>query len=181
LVTSLAAFRDYQLHRAWTWEHQALVRARPVAGAPVLKQAFAEIRREVLCQARAAEKLRREVAEMRTRMAAGHPPRAEGFDLKHSRGGIVDIEFMVQYWTLRWAHAHPALVRHTDNINILDALQAAGLLEAARAEFLAKAYRRYLSLEHRLKLADRGSVTDPAALDDLPAQVMQIWNETFER
>jgi glutamate-ammonia-ligase adenylyltransferase len=179
LVTSLEAFRDYQLHRAWTWEHQALVRARAVAGPAALKQAFAEIRREVLCRPREPEKLRREVAEMRARMAAGHPVPAAGFDLKHSRGGIVDIEFMVQYWALRWAHAHPALTRHTDNINILDALRAAGLLESARAEFLASAYRRYLSLEHRQKLAERGSVTDPAVLAELPAQVAQIWDETF--
>jgi glutamate-ammonia-ligase adenylyltransferase len=179
LVTSLEAFRDYQLQRAWTWEHQALVRARAIAGSAELKQAFADVRRDVLCRARDPDKLKRDVMEMRARMAVGHPVAGDGFDLKHSRGGIVDIEFMVQYWALRWGPAHPALTRHTDNINILDALQAEGLIEARRAELLAGAYRRYLSMEHRLKLAERGSVTDPAALGELPAQVRQVWDETF--
>jgi glutamate-ammonia-ligase adenylyltransferase len=180
LVTSLDAFREYQLDKAWTWEHQALVRARAIAGSVALKQAFAEVRREVLCRPRDAAKLQRDVLDMRARMVAGHPVAADAFNLKHSRGGIVDIEFMVQYWALRWAPAHPALVRHTDNISILDALQAEGLLEAGRAALLAGAYRRYLSLEHRLKLAERGSVTDPATLGDLPAQVRQVWAETFD-
>lgn len=179
LVTSLEAFRRYQLENAWTWEHQALVRARAIAGSATLKQAFAEVRREVLCRPRDADKLKHEVVEMRARMAIGHPVPEHAFDLKHSRGGIVDIEFMVQYWALRWAPEYPALVHHTDNISILDALQAEGLLEAGRAEFLADAYRRYLSLEHRLKLAERGSVTDPATLGDLPAQVRQVWDQTF--
>lgn len=120
---------------------------------------------------------------MRARMAAGHATdrseAAGGFDLKHSRGGIVDIEFMVQYWTLRWAHAHPVLTHHTDNISILEALHAQGLLEAKRLELLVGAYRRYLSMEHRLKLAERGSVTDAATLGDLPRDVQRIWEQTF--
>jgi len=183
LVTSLAAFRDYQKTRAWTWEHQALVRARAVAGSAPLRQHFAEVRREILCQARDVEQLKREVGAMRQRMAAGHASKtsgsASGFHLKHSRGGIVDIEFMVQYWTLRWAQRHPALTQHTDNISILEALHAEGLLETRRLELLVDAYRRYLSMEHRLKLADRGSVTDPATLGDLPRTVQRIWDETF--
>ncbi|HKQ29676.1 MAG TPA: bifunctional [glutamate--ammonia ligase]-adenylyl-L-tyrosine phosphorylase/[glutamate--ammonia-ligase] adenylyltransferase, partial [Burkholderiales bacterium] len=179
LVTSLTAFRDYQLNRAWTWEHQALVRARAVAGAPRLREVFAEIRREVLCLPRGVDKLKHDVLDMRERMLAGHPAPAAGFNLKHSRGGIVDIEFMVQYWILRWAHTHPVLTRHTDNINILDALQAEGLLEAERAEFLADAYRRYLSMEHRLKLAERGSVTDLGALGELPRRIRTVWDRTF--
>jgi glutamate-ammonia-ligase adenylyltransferase len=85
----------------------------------------------------------------------------------------------VQYWTLRWAHAHPVLTRHTDNISILEALCAEGLLETQRAEFLADAYRRYLSMEHRLKLAERGSITETAALEDLPRRVLTIWDRTF--
>lgn len=179
LVTSLSAFRDYQLNRAWTWEHQALVRARAIAGAPPLRAAFADIRREVLCLPRGTDKLKRDVFDMRERMIAGHPVPAESFDLKHSRGGIVDIEFMVQYWALRWAHTHPMLTHHTDNINILDVLRAENLLEAERAEFLADAYRRYLSMEHRLKLAERGSVTDLTAFDDLPRRVRAIWDNVF--
>lgn len=179
LVTRLATFGDYQKQRAWTWEHQALVRARPVAGLVSLKDAFAAVRHEILCQSRDPAKLKQDVVEMRGRMAVTHTPPAAGFDLKYSRGGIVDIEFMVQYWALRWAHSHPMLTRHTDDINILDALRAEGLLEAERSELLKEAYRRYLSLEHRLKLADRGSVTDPATLGDLPERVGRVWDETF--
>ncbi len=103
-----------------------------------------------------------------------------GVDIKHGRGGIVDIEFMVQYGVLRWAHEHPGLTRRTDNIGILEALAAGGLLDEGTARTLIEAYRRYLSLEHRLKLMERGSTVDPAALDGLPGAVEKIWKEIFE-
>jgi glutamate-ammonia-ligase adenylyltransferase len=180
LVTSLAALSQYQRGHAWTWEHQALVRARPVAGSPALARDFAKVREEILCLPREPAKLRAEVREMREKMAAAQPPHEAGqTDVKHDPGGIVDIEFMVQYWVLRWAHEHPGLTRHTDNIHILEALRAEGLLEAERAERLTQAYRRYLSVEHRLKLMERGSLANPAELEDWPAQVRQIWDETF--
>jgi glutamate-ammonia-ligase adenylyltransferase len=180
LVTSLTTFRDYQRTQAWTWEHQALVRARAIVGPPALVAAFAQVREEILCQARDEAQLLRDVVDMRHRMAAGHPAPKEGFNLKHSRGGIVDIEFMVQYWTLRWAHAHPVLTRHTDNIHLLEALRVEGLLDAPRAAFLIDAYRRYLSMEYRLKLAERGSVvTELESLGIMPQEVKRIWNETF--
>jgi [glutamine synthetase] adenylyltransferase / [glutamine synthetase]-adenylyl-L-tyrosine phosphorylase len=179
LVTSLAAFRDYQMTRAWTWEHQALVRARPVAGTPALRTGFEQVRREMLSRARAPAQLRREVLDMRARMVDAKPVPDGQFDLKQSRGGIVDIEFMVQYWVLRWAHEHPVLTQCTDDINILETLQAERLLAAERAAFLADAYRRYLSMEHRLKLAESGSTVDPASLGETPARVRQIWDEAF--
>ncbi len=179
LVTSLAAFREYQSAHAWTWEHQALVRARAVAGAPVLCAAFEAARQEILCRARDPEQLRADVRAMRARMAEAHAMEAD-FDIKHGRGGIVDIEFMVQYSVLRWAHEHPGLTRRTDNIGILEALAAEGLLEEAKTRTLTEAYRRYLSLEHRLKLMERGSTVDPATLDGLPGEVARIWNEMFE-
>ena len=180
LVTSLTAFRDYQRDHAWTWEHQALVRARPVAGSPALAQQFAHVREEILCRPRDPAKLKTEVREMRDKMAAekvNHD--AAQADVKHDPGGIVDIEFMVQYWVLRWAHDHPALTRHTDNIQLLEALKAEGLLEPARAELLVEAYRRYLSVEHRLKLMERGSLANPAELGDWPARVRQVWDEVM--
>ena len=181
LVTSLAALRDYQRGHAWTWEHQALVRARPVAGSPVLARDFAKVREEILCRPREPAKLRAEVREMREKMAAAQPPHEAGqTDVKHDPGGIVDIEFMVQYWVLRWAHEHPGLTRHTENIHILEALRAEGLLEAERAELLTQAYRRYLSVEHRLKLMERGSLADAAELGDWPEKVRRIWGEVFE-
>jgi len=182
LVASLATFDTYQREQAWTWEQQALVRARPVAGDPGVAAAFQRIRREILCRERDPGKLRGEVTEMRNRMAETHAGARdpERFDLKHDRGGIVDIEFMVQYWVLRWAHAHPALTQDTDNIHILRALVEAGLLESGQAERLTSAYRRYLSMEHRTKLMERGSEVPRAELGDLPGKVRQVWRTTFE-
>jgi glutamate-ammonia-ligase adenylyltransferase len=180
LVTSLAAFRDYQRDHAWTWEHQALVRARPVAGSPLLTRQFAGVREEILCRPRDPARLRAEVREMRDKMAAEKVRHDDTqADVKHDPGGIVDIEFMVQYWVLRWAHDHPGLTRHTENIQLLEALKAEGLLEPARAELLTQAYRRYLSVEHRLKLMERGSLADPAELGDWPAKVRTIWDEVM--
>jgi glutamate-ammonia-ligase adenylyltransferase len=181
LVTSLAAFGDYQRDHAWTWEHQALVRARPVAGSPELARQFAAVREEILCRPRDPDKLKAEVREMRGKMAAEKVRHDDTqADVKHDPGGIVDIEFMVQYWVLRWAHEHPGLTRHTENIQLLEALKAEGLLEPARAELLTQAYRRYLSVEHRLKLMERGSLANPAELGDWPEKVRRIWDETFE-
>jgi glutamate-ammonia-ligase adenylyltransferase len=180
LVTSLAAFSEYQTRHAWTWEHQALVRARAVAGEPRLCREFARVRQELLCRKRDPVRLGREVVEMRAKMVAAHPAEgAAAFDVKQGRGGIVDIEFMVQYCVLRWAHAHPKLTHHTDNIRILEALRAEGLLDAGRARRLTETYRRYLSVEHRLKLMERGAVVDRAELGDGPEQVARIWDETF--
>jgi glutamate-ammonia-ligase adenylyltransferase len=181
LVASLAAFREYQAGKAWTWEHQALVRARALCGDEALTRAFAEVRAGILGEARDPEKLRADVLEMRGKMLEAHGSGAGGeeFDLKHDPGGIVDIEFMVQYEVLRWAHAHPALTRYTDNIHLLQQLAAEGVLGAPAAGQLAEAYRRYLSIEHRLKLMERGSRMPRAELGDLPAQVQRIWGEVF--
>ncbi len=186
LVSSLEAFADYQRTRAWTWEHQALVRARFVAGAEDLRRGFEAVRHEVLRLEREADKLRQDVREMRAKMLAAHRRTApagsgsgEGFDLKHDPGGIVDIEFMVQYAVLRWAHAHPVLTRHTDNLGILKDLEAEGLLDAATARTLADAYRRYLSLEHRTKLMERTKV-ERAELADWPQRVRRIWETLLE-
>ncbi len=176
LVTSLAAFRSYQIEHAWTWEHQALVRARAVAGDAGLGHAFAAVRREVLARPRDPVRLRREVLEMREKMRAAQPAHApQRFQLKHDPGGLVDIEFLVQYCVLRWAHDHPDLLRHTDNIHLLEALAAAGVLEAAQAQTLAGAYRRYLSTEHRMKLMEQAPVLEGGELAAERAQVSAIW------
>ncbi len=181
LVTSLAAYRDYQLTTAWTWEHQALVRARPVAGDAALGAAFEAVRAEVLRLARDPEKLRNDVAAMRRRMAEARPAREPGrFDLKHDRGGMIDLEFMVQYWVLRWAHTHPALTRSTDNIHLLEALRRSGVLDEARCALLVEAYRRYLSAEQRLKLMERRPLVEPAEVGDFPPRVAALWHETID-
>ncbi len=181
LVTTLAAFREYQRERAWTWEHQALVRARAIAGKPELRRDFEAVRREVLCLARDPERLRTEVRGMREKMRSAQA-RHEGelFELKHDRGGLVDIEFMVQYWVLLWAARHPELTRHTDNLSLLGVLADTGLLAPERAQLLVAAYRHYLGTEHRLKLTERERLIVPAELGGYRQRVAALWQEVFE-
>jgi glutamate-ammonia-ligase adenylyltransferase len=182
LVTGIRAFERYQSEQAWVWEHQALVRARCIAGPEELCTQFAAVRRETLCRERDDYVLRTEVADMRRRMRESRKPHdPDLFDLKHDAGGIVDIEFMVQYWILRWAHDHPGLIAHTGNDQLLQALAEARLLEAERARALTDAYRHYLSTEYRLKLLDRGSLLDPGELEGYPEAVRSIWEDVFAR
>jgi glutamate-ammonia-ligase adenylyltransferase len=132
LVTNLAAFGEYQRGHAWTWEHQALVRARPVAGSPVLARDFAKVREEILSLRRDPAKLKAEVREMREKMAAAQPPHEAGqTDVKHDPGGIVDINLWCNAGSCG-GRTNIRLTRHTDNIHILEP-QAEGLLEAERA------------------------------------------------
>jgi glutamate-ammonia-ligase adenylyltransferase len=181
LVTTLNAFADYQRRHAWTWEQQALVRARAVVGEPRFRRAFETVRREILCMPRESTRLRAEVKEMREKMSAQLPPDDGLFDVKHGRGGIVDIEFMVQYWVLRWAARHPELTHHTDNISILEGLARAGLLPPERTQLLVDAYRRYLTTEHRLKLAEQKPLIDRRELSGFPESVAQVWHDVFEQ
>lgn len=157
LVTSLAAFEKYQLNEAWTWEHQALVRARVAAGDPGLAEAFEAVRQKVLCQERDLDVLREEVRNMRLKMrdqlgSGKNNSDEEVFNLKQDAGGIVDIEFMVQYAVLAWAWKQPSLAKYTDNIRILGALEEAGLLDAESVAHLIDAYKAYRSTGHRLAL-----------------------------
>jgi glutamate-ammonia-ligase adenylyltransferase len=164
LVSSLAAFEKYQLNEAWTWEHQALVRARVVAGSTGLAKRFAEVRRGVLTLERDLAKLRTDVISMREKMREhlGTRPAAQEkshlFNLKQDAGGIVDIEFMVQYAVLAWAHREPALTEYTDNIRILGALEKAGLLAGESVAQLIDAYKALRSAGHRLALQRQEAV-----------------------
>jgi len=161
LVTSLTAFEKYQRESAWTWEHQALVRARAVAGSARLGGNFEQLRLELLCEPRDEQELRREVVAMRDKMRA-HLDKSndQKFDLKQGPGGIVDIEFLVQYAALAWAHKAPPIVRFTDNIRILECLIEAGLMSAHQAEHLIDAYKAYRSEGHRLALQQLPGVVD---------------------
>jgi len=185
LVSSLTAFANYQNTQAWTWEHQALVRARVVAGDRRLAETFDTVRREVLCKSRDIEKLRHDVIDMRKKMRDQLRPRDTEttanpvFDLKHGSGAIVDIEFMVQYAVLAWAHDHPALTRWTDNIRILETLAAEQLLDENTALGLIDAYKNYRSYAHRLKLQQQ---KERAAIADFSQQrqlVSEIWANVF--
>lgn len=190
LVSSVGAFERYQQNEAWTWEHQALVRARVLVGCPQVGAAFEEVRARVLGKQRDLDGLRSEVSEMRAKMrdnlgskstAAGTAANAYDsgvpFDIKQDAGGIVDIEFMVQYAALAWSHSHPALLRYTDNIRILEGLEEAGLVPASDAVLLREVYKAFRSAAHRQALQKQAGVIDASQFVSERQQVRRIWSE----
>lgn len=184
LVTSLPAFEKYQANEAWTWEHQALVRARVVAGNADLSEQFDAVRQRILCRPRDQDQLRQDVAEMRRKMREQLGSEAKSksadtplFNLKQDTGGIVDIEFMVQYAALAWASKSPGIIRYTDNIRILGSLEEAALLDADSVAHLIAAYKAYRSTGHRLALQRQEAVLegDNHFIEER-AQVTAIWD-----
>jgi glutamate-ammonia-ligase adenylyltransferase len=188
LVTSLAAFEKYQKNEAWTWEHQALVRARVVAGSRELGAQFEQVRLEVLRQQRDLPKLREDVSDMRRKMREQLGTQAKArmqdpniFNLKQDSGGIVDIEFMVQYAALAWAYQAPEIVQYTDNIRILGSLEAAGLLDATSVAQLIAAYKAYRSTGHRLALQQQEAVlAGEHPFDTEREQVRRLWHQLID-
>ncbi|HBU28978.1 MAG TPA: bifunctional [glutamate--ammonia ligase]-adenylyl-L-tyrosine phosphorylase/[glutamate--ammonia-ligase] adenylyltransferase [Thiobacillus sp.] len=180
LVSSTEAFRDYQMHHAWLWEHQALTRARFVCGDSEIGASFEALRREVLCLPRDAAKLREDVLAMREKMHAGHVNESDLFDLKHDSGGIVDVEFCVQYLVLRHCSAHPELADNVGNIALLQRAGAAGLVPPALAQDAADAYRELRRQQHAIKLsgADYARVP-PAAVETIRESVSALWVEVM--
>jgi len=152
LVSSMSAFRRYQLESAWAWEHQALTRARFCAGDAAIGAVFEAFRRDVLQAERDLGKLAAEVLAMRQRMLDGHPNRSGLFDLKHDRGGMVDIEFVVQYLVLARSREHYELTGNLGNIALLHMAGALGLIPGELAQAAADAYREYRRLQHALRL-----------------------------
>ena len=152
LVTSLAAFRDYQEKRAWAWEHQALTRARFCAGDATIGAAIEEVRKHILTLPREHARLLEEVNAMRQKMHDGHPNKSKLFDLKHDAGGMVDIEFCVQALVLEHAQKHAPLIDNKGNIALLLRAASAGLIAPDIAEGAANAYRAYRKHQHALRL-----------------------------
>ncbi len=180
IVSSVAAFRRYQREQAWTWEHQALTRARFVAGDAAIGEAFEAEREAVLRLERDARRLADEVVEMRRKMHAGHPNPTDRFDLKHDEGGMVDIEFAVQFLILAHAHAHPALTRNAGNIALLRIAGEIGLVDAGNAEAVADAYRTYRKQQHAVRLTGAGEArVDAAAHREQREAVDALWRELF--
>ena len=188
LVSSLGAFERYQQNEAWTWEHQALVRARVLVGCKQVGAAFEAVRAQVLGRERDLPTLRQEVSEMRAKMrdnlgtrltAAGTAQNAfeatVPFDLKQDAGGIVDIEFMVQYAALAWSREHPELLRYTDNIRILEGLEQAGLMPASDASLLREAYKAFRAVAHRQALQKEAGVVSGDQLVEARRDVRRIW------
>ncbi len=190
LASSLRGFVRYQREHAWVWEHQALTRARYVAGDAEVGQAFEAARFAILTMARDSAKLREEVVAMRRKMHAGHPNPTALFDLKHDAGGMVDIEFTVQCLVLGHAHRHESLTRNLGNIALLHMAGELALVPAALAREVADAYRDYRALQHKVRLTGAPHArVDPephagrrAAVDALWTHVFgEPWNATTQR
>ena len=180
LACSLQAFARYQAEQAWTWEHQALTRSRWLLGDNDLKQKFTEIRHRILTQAREPKRLREEVLNMREKIHANQPNRTpEQFHLKYDHGGLIDIEFMVQYLLLKHSHQEPVLTRMSDNIRQLAALEATGILSSSHAMTLRDAYRRLRHESHHCTLGDKNRVVAAKAWSELRQKVMHIWEHIF--
>jgi glutamate-ammonia-ligase adenylyltransferase len=188
LVSDRAAFERYQRnedgHGAWTWEHQALTRARFCAGEPRLGAVFEQLRNEVLARPRPEQTLRDDVLAMRVRMHDGHPNRTRSFDLKHDPGGMVDIEFIVQYLVLAFSHAHPELLANLGNIALLRIAGELGLIDATLARHVGDAYRTYRRLQHGLRLnadVDEAAPTrvDPERIHAEAENVRALWRAVF--
>ena len=181
LVSSVEAFVDYQRNKAWTWEHQALSRARFCAGDAEIGAAFERIRHDILCQPRDVAKLRAEVIDMRQKMLDGHPNKTALFDLKHDRGGIVDVEFIVQFLLLAHAGQHAALADNIGNLALLKRMGELGLIPAALASKVADAYRDYRCRQHALRL--QGSEKARVSLVEVAAHVEAVralWNQVLQ-
>lgn len=180
LVTSLSGFETYQREEAWTWEHQALVRARPVAGDDGLAQRFEAVRRQVLCQPRDAARLRRDVADMRRRIRDGKGLPAQGFELKLSPGGRVDVEFIAQYLVLAHAHAEPVLTEPRGTADILSLAGELGLLATDTAAALGEAFVALCALERRQTLDGAGTVVAPQRVAPQQAAIGAAWRSLIE-
>jgi len=182
LVASVGAFQKYQTEEAWTWEHQALTRARFVAGDPTLRGEFDRVRREILARPRDREKLAEDVRAMRAKMREhlDIDTKSDVFDLKQSAGGIVDIEFMVQYALLAWSHVYPSLSDWTDNVRQLESLADSGLVSNLAADDLREAYLAYRSATHERALQELPGKVDVAQWASIREKVSARWRDWFD-
>jgi [glutamine synthetase] adenylyltransferase / [glutamine synthetase]-adenylyl-L-tyrosine phosphorylase len=182
LVSSLASYRDYQLQHAWIWEHQALTRARHVCGDPVIGEKFEAIRVAILTIPRDEKKLRKEVLAMRQKMHEGHPNHTDLFDLKHDQGGIVDIEFCVQYMILAHARNYPVLLDNAGNIALLKRCGDIGLIPSDLANASAAAYRELRQHYHSVKLQGAREARIPVTelASNHRETVTRLWRSVFK-
>ena len=183
LITRIGAFAEYQEKEAWTWEHQALLHARSVAGDAGLRQAFEQVRLEVLMKHVRRDKLRQEVKDMRLRMRRELSRSRSGsglFDIKQDAGGTADIEFLAQYWALLHAGTHPPVVMFADTIRQLESVASADLVPQSTVDVLTRAYRQYREFTHHLSLEGREPVVPGGEFEETRAAVAAIWHEAME-
>ncbi|MFA6921865.1 MAG: bifunctional [glutamate--ammonia ligase]-adenylyl-L-tyrosine phosphorylase/[glutamate--ammonia-ligase] adenylyltransferase [Gallionella sp.] len=179
LVSSIEAFADYQQNEAWVWEHQALTRARFSAGDKQVGAAFEDIRKRVLGLPRDIPDLRREILSMRQKMHEGHVNNTQLFDIKHDSGGMVDIEFIVQYLVLAYARRYPELTHNVGNLALLEMAARLGLIDAGLAEQVRTLYRHLRQIQHRMRLNDAAHCRVPP--DEIDTQACrQLWMTLFE-
>jgi glutamate-ammonia-ligase adenylyltransferase len=180
LVTNIRAFAEYQRKEAWTWEHQALLHARSVAGAPELRAEFESVRLDVLSNHVRRDTLRTEVRTMRERMRKELSRATEGqFDIKQDAGGVADIEFLAQYWALRWAKDYPPVVMFSDTIRQLESVASADLVPQVTVDLLIVAYQAYRARTHHLSLMNEAPLVPATEFATERAGVTRIWNRAM--
>jgi [glutamine synthetase] adenylyltransferase / [glutamine synthetase]-adenylyl-L-tyrosine phosphorylase len=181
LVTGIRAFAEYQQQNAWTWEHQALLHARAVAGAPQLRAEFERVRMEVLRHHVRIGRLRDDVRAMRERMRRELAMARRGeVDIKQGAGGIADVEFLAQYWALEWAREYPPVAQFSDTIRQLESVASVNLVPQRTVDQLTAAYRAYRTRVHHLSLEGRPPLVPAAEFAEERAAVTAIWNETMQ-
>ena len=181
LVSHFASYRQYQSQDAWTWEHQALLRTRAIIGDKHLTRWFHQTRKEILTRPREKESLQEDVRNMREKMrSALLKPHQDIFDIKQDRGGIVDIEFLVQYLVLLHAHQYPELVTFSDNVRQIRSLAETGILKENTAHVLRRAYLVYRATTHRLNLREKSAILPGNTFLDLRDRIKEMWNIFLE-
>lgn len=178
LVQTMRSFREYEFQEAWTWEHQSLLRARAIAGDTTLQAEFEASRVEVLRNAVRRDDLRKQVRAMRRRMRDNLSKARPGqFDIKQDAGGIADLEFLVQYWMLKWADQYPQIVIFSDNIRQLESLESGKLVPQSQVDFLVETYRKYRARLHHLSLDGAGNVVSAQEFKAERAGMIAIWDD----
>jgi len=181
LVSHIEAFYDYQINNAWTWEHQALIKARPITGDFNMSKRFEQIRLEVLAQPRIKARLQKEVVDMRERMRKEYSNADPGmFDLKQDAGGIVDIEFIVQYLVLLRSYEYKELTKWTDIVRILETLKKTHIITDQVAHILKVAYLTFRSAVHQLSLQEKPALVPEKSFRGMRKIVIRIWNDVME-
>jgi glutamate-ammonia-ligase adenylyltransferase len=183
LVTSFTSYANYQQQRgsntAWTWEHQAMTRARCVLGSPDLRLRFDAVREAVISTEREEKGLREEIGSMRAKVSSAHPVKTAQFDVKHSPGGMVDIEFVVQFLVLSQGNRHPELRANVGNIALLQRAQQCGLLPGDVGDTAAQAYRVLRQIQHRARLNEEPTQVDVAQAASEQAAGLALWAAVF--
>lgn len=181
LVSSLDSYEKYQMESAWTWEQQSIVRARFVAGDPAIAERFLDIRQRSLCRKRDTNVLKKEINEMRDKMRENLEVKIPShFDIKQAQGGISDIEFIVQYGVLNYAHTNQSLTQWTDVVRLIDSLRKVEFFDQDEADILKDAYCRFREQVHRSALLEKSAVAPEEEFSEIRAKVKQLWRAKIE-